>query len=337
MADSKDYITVKDIAKKLGLHHSTVSRALRDYPDISEKTKEKVNELARKMNYTPNIVAQSLKTNKSNLIGIIVPEILHNFFSSAISGIENYVYNHGYVPIVLQSNESTERENLNIEAMITNRIAGIIVSVSQETVSGDNLQKFIDKSIPVVFFDRAIKGLKAGYVLSDDENGALQGVQYLIKQGYRKIAHFSGPENLTISRNRMQGYLKALKKNKLPIDSNLIFHGTLHENYGYQAMEKLISQGNLPDAIFAVNDPVAMGAYKKIKEAGLKMPDDIAVLGFSNNEVGSYLDPPLSTIDQFPKKMGELAARILLGYMENGETEKKVEIQSTKLINRGTT
>src|SRR6056297_3156265 len=195
MTEDKEYITVKDIARKLGLHHSTVSRALRDYPDISDSTKKKVQEAAREMNYSPNIVAQSVKSKKTKLIGIIVPEILHNFFSSAISGIENVVYKNGYVPIVLQSNESRERENFNIDAMITNRVAGIIISISQNTSTGEHFQKLVDRSIPIVFFDRVIQGLDAGYVISDDKNGAFQGVEYLINKGYRKIAHFSGPKN----------------------------------------------------------------------------------------------------------------------------------------------
>lgn len=333
----KDYPTVKDIARKLGLHHSTVSRALRDYPDISEATKEKVKKVARQMNYSPNIVAQSLKTKKTKLVGIIVPEIIHDFFSKAISGIENVVYNNGYVPIVLQSNESSSREELNVDAMITNRVAGLIVSISQDTKSSQHFQRFIDKGIPLVFFDRVIQGLKAGYVISDDEQGAYLGSQYLIDKGYKNIAYFSGPGNLTICKNRLHGFKRALKKNKFPLDSNLIFHGSLHEENGYQTIEKLIADDNIPDAIFAVNDPVAMGAYKKIKEAGLKIPQDIAVLGFSNNEVSSYLDPALSTIDQFPAEMGEKAAQILFTRMQEENPDEEIQKMRTELIERQTT
>ena len=333
----KDYPTVKDIAKKLGLHHSTVSRALRDYSDISEETKQKVRKLAREMNYSPNIVAQSLKTKRTKLIGIIVPEILHNFFSRAISGIENIVYRKGFVPIVLQSNESSEREVLNIDAMITNRVAGLIVSISQNTFSGRHFQKLIDKKVPLVFFDRVVMGLKAGYVISDDERGAFKGVQYLINKGYKKIVHISGPEELTICKNRLKGYQKALQKNRIPQDPDLIYHGTLHEKNGYETMQEILTKGSLPDAIFAVNDPVAMGAYKKIKESGLKMPEDIAILGFSNNEISSYLDPALSTIDQFPGKIGKLAAEILFDQIEGKKSQKTIKNLSTELIERETT
>jgi len=333
----KDYPTVKDIARKLGLHHSTVSRALRDYSDISEETKQKVRKLAREMNYSPNIVAQSLKTKRTKLIGIIVPEILHNFFSRAISGIENVVYKKGFVPIVLQSNESSEREVLNIDAMITNRVAGLIVSISQTTTSGEPFQKLIDKKIPLVFFDRVVMGLEAGYVISDDQEGAFQGVRFLIDKGYKKIVHISGPEELTICKNRLKGYQKALQKNRIPEDPDLIYHDTLHEKNGYETMEQILLKDSLPDAIFAVNDPVAMGAYKKIKESGLKMPEDIAILGFSNNEISSYLDPALSTIDQFPGKMGKLAAEILFDQIEGKKSQKTIKNLSTELIERETT
>ena len=333
----KDYPTVKDIARKLGLHHSTVSRALRDYSDISEETKQKVRKLAREMNYSPNIVAQSLKTKRTKLIGIIVPEILHNFFSRAISGIENVVYKKGFVPIVLQSNESSKREVLNIDAMITNRVAGLIVSISQTTTSGEPFQKLIDKKIPLVFFDRVVMGLEAGYVISDDQEGAFQGVRYLIDKGYKKIVHISGPEELTICKNRLEGYQKALQENNIPQGPDLIYHGTLHEKNGYETMQEILSKGSLPDAIFAVNDPVAMGAYKKIKEEGLRMPEDIAILGFSNNEISSYLDPALSTIDQFPGKMGELAAEILFDQIEGKKSKKTIKNLATKLIERETT
>jgi DNA-binding LacI/PurR family transcriptional regulator len=333
----KDYPTVKDIARKLGLHHSTVSRALRDYSDISEETKQKVRTLAREMNYSPNIVAQSLKTKRTKLIGIIVPEILHNFFSRAISGIENVVYRKGFVPIVLQSNESSEREVLNIDAMITNRVAGLIVSISQTTTSGEPFQRLIDKKIPLVFFDRVVMGLEAGYVISDDQEGAFQGVRFLIGKGYKKIVHISGPEELTICKNRLKGYQKALQENNIPQDPDLIYHGTLHEKNGYETMQEILNKGSLPDAIFAVNDPVAMGAYKKIKEEGLRMPEDIAILGFSNNEISSYLDPALSTIDQFPGKMGELAAEILFDRIEGKKSKKTIKNLATQLIERETT
>lgn len=334
---NKKYATVKDIAQKLNLHHSTVSRALRDYSDINETTKKKVLKAAKELNYTPNTMAQSLITRKTNLIGIIVPEIVHNFFAKAISGIENVIYSKGFVPIVLDSNESVDREELHVDAMITNRIAGLITSISQKTNTNEYFQKVIDKDIPLVFFDRALEGISASQVISDDKNGALEGVEYLISKGYKRIAHISGPSNLKICKNRMEGYIAALRKNSMDVDDDLITFGSLHEENGYKSMEVLLQRENPPDAVFAVNDPVAMGAFKKIREEGLKIPDDIAILGFSNNEVSSYLEPPLTTIDQFPGRMGEIAAEILIKQMEEEETHTKTEVLSTKLIIRGTT
>ncbi len=330
--------TVKDIAKKLGIHQSTVSRALRNLPGISPKTRKLVLDTAKKMNYIPNLFARNLKNNVSKTIGIIIPEIRHDFFSNAISGIEHIAYNRGYVPLLLQSNESVERESLNIDAMISNRVAGIIVSITQNTTNGDHFQKLIDLNIPLVFFDRIIDGIQSNKVISDDKSGAKAAVDYLIKKGYKKIAFLSGPEELNICKNRLEGYLAALKNNNIAYDKNLVTYGSLHEDNGYDTISKFLDEENLPDAIFTVNDPVAIGAFKKLKEVGLKIPDQIGVIGFSNNLVTTLIEPTLTTVEQYPGEMGKRAAQILLEQIESKEEYfLRTEVIHSKLIVRNST
>ena len=196
-----NHSTITDIAKKLGISPSTVSRALSDHPDISSKTKKQVQKIAKELNYTPNPIAQSLKKNRTSTIGIIVPEIKHDFFSSAISGIEEVAYQSGYTIILCQSNESFEREVVNTNMLMHHRVAGVIVSISQNTKRGDHFRDLIERGIPLVFFDRACEDVKASKVVIDDAKSAYQAVSYLIKKGYKRIAHFAGPIGLEICKN----------------------------------------------------------------------------------------------------------------------------------------
>jgi len=331
---SKNHTTVKDIAEKTGLHYSTVSRALRDYSDINEKTKRKVLMAARELNYTPNTIAQGLKSRTTKQVGIIIPEIDNNFFSRAVSQIEKVIYDHGFVPIVLQTNESPEREVLNIDSMLSNRIAGLIISVSENTEETDHLLKLTKNNIPLVLLDRVIKTEAANKVISNEKQGAKEGVEYLISKGHKRIAHFAGPEHSKISRQKMEGYIEALKENSRRIEDDLIIFGDLKEESGYQAMDELLNKDIIPDAIFTVNDLVANGAIKRIREEELSIPQDIAILGFSNNDISQYFDPPLTTIEKFPGKMGKVAAEILVNQIGQEEISTKTEVLPTKLIIR---
>ena len=213
----KTQVTIKDIASKLQISPSTVSRALRDHPDINIKTKKIVNTLAKELDYHPDSIAQSLKQRKTNLIGVIVPEIKHNFFLAAISGIEEIAYIDGYTIIVSQSSESYDRECLNICALISNRIAGLLISISQTTIKNDQFRLLERQKIPFVFFDRVCEEVDAGKVAVDNFGGDFKAVEYLITSGYKRIAHLAGPEHLSISQRRCQGYLEALKNIIYPI------------------------------------------------------------------------------------------------------------------------
>jgi DNA-binding LacI/PurR family transcriptional regulator len=330
------HATIIDIARKLGISASTVSRALSDHPDIKRETKEKVRKIAKELQYSPNPIAQSLKSNKTRTIGVIVPEIKHDFFSSAISGIEDVAYRSGYTIIVCQSNESYEREVINVNALIHHRVAGVIVSITQNTKSGEHFEVLLSRRIPLVFFDRVCDDIIANKVVIDDYQSAFNAVTYLVEKGYKTIAHFAGPKELSICKKRWNGYVDAMKP--LQFSSNgWVRYGGLHEQDGYASMDSLIKEKRIPDAIFAVNDPVAIGAFQRIKEAGLKIPDDIAIMGFSNNKIASLVDPQLTTVDQPSFEMGRKSSEILISIIEGKVVEPKTWVLDAELIIRGST
>jgi DNA-binding LacI/PurR family transcriptional regulator len=334
----KTQVTIKDIARRLNLSFSTISRALSDHPDVKEETKKKVRAMAEELDYQPDTIAQSLKNRCTNLIGVIVPEIRHEFFSGAISGIEDVAYKSGYAIIVSQSNESYERERLNVKALISNRVAGLLISISQSTKSSDHFRLLERQRIPFVFFDRVCEDIDASKVVVDDYDGAMQAVEHLIGRGYRKIAHLAGPSHLSITQKRMEGYLTALKKHGITPDESLIVYGGLSEEDGSNSFESLWTTNRHPDAVFAVNDPVAIGALSKIKELKLRIPQDVALIGFSNNPITALVDPPISTVSQPAFQLGQTAAEILIKQIQMGkEFVPRREILKTKLIIRNST
>jgi LacI family transcriptional regulator len=333
-------VTIKDIARELGISPSTVSRALKDHPDISPETKKAVNELAEKLNYQPNIVALSLRQSKTNTIGVIIPEIVHFFFSTVISGIEDVAYSAGYNVILTQSNESFQREVTDMKALFNSRVDGMLISVSRETTNFEHIESMVAKGVPMVFFDRVYDHVSSSKVIVDDLSGAKDATMHLIDQGCKRIAHLEGPPNLDITKQRLEGYIEALNEHKMAIDKSLIAScplGTIEE--GKIATEKLLSMDNPPDAIFATNDPAAMGAMQAIKEKGLKIPQDIAVVGFSNWFFSSMMDPPLSSVDQPGFEMGQEATKLLIrqiGVKSKDDTDPQPETKmlKTRLIIR---
>ncbi|MBY0435991.1 MAG: LacI family transcriptional regulator [Cyclobacteriaceae bacterium] len=332
-------VTIKDIARELGISPSTVSRALKDHPDISVETKKAVNELAEKLNYQPNIVALSLRQKKTNTIGVIIPELVHFFFSTVISGVEDVAYQAGYSVILAQSNESYEREKTDIKALFNSRVDGMLISLSRETKNFDHVESIISKGVPIVFYDRMYSNPNTSKVVVDDYVGAKEAVEHLIDQGYKKIAHLEGAPGLVISVDRKRGYLDALKENGLAVKDAYIQecpNGSQEE--GKQAMKKLLAMQSPPDAVFANNDPMAMGAMIAIKESGLKIPQDIGVVGFSNWAYGSLIEPTLTTVDQPGFEMGQEAARLLIRQIEAGDKEQEplpeTKILKTRLVVR---
>ena len=311
-------VTIKDIARELGISPSTVSRAMKDHPDISPETKKLVNDLAKKLNYEPYSIALSLRSQKTLTIGVIIPEIVHFFFSTVISGIEEVAYKEGYTVMFCQSNESYEKEVIDTKALLSHRVDGLLVSHARETKNFDHFKEVEDRNIPMVFFDRIVKDLDVNKVIVDDYEGARKATSHLIEQKCTKIAHLAGPENLQISKDRLNGYTNALKEAGLEFRADYIIncgHGTRTE--GYDCMKALLSLKDPPDAVFANNDIAAYGAMIAIKEAGLHIPNDIAVVGFSNWQFSSLIDPELSTVSQPGLEMGHAAARLLLDELKN--------------------
>jgi LacI family transcriptional regulator len=333
-------VTIKDIARELGISPSTVSRALKDHPDISPETKKAVNELAEKLNYQPNIVALSLRQSKTNTLGVIIPEIVHFFFSTVISGIEDVAYSAGYNVILTQSNESSQREMTDMKALFNSRVDGMLLSLSRETTNFDHIESMMAKGVPMVFFDRVYDHPNTSKVIVDDLSGAKEATLHLIEQGCKRIAHIEGSPNLEITKQRLEGYLEALKEKNIPVDRDFIIPCPDPSIEGGKlAAEKILAMSNVPDGIFATNDPVAMGAMQAIRAKGLKIPQDIAVVGFSNWLFSSMTDPPLSSVDQPGFEMGQEATKLLIRQIETKSKEDidpkpETKILKTKLVVR---
>jgi LacI family transcriptional regulator len=333
-------VTIKDIARELGISPSTVSRALKDHPDISSETKKAVNELAERLNYQPNIVALSLRQKKTNTIGVIIPEIVHFFFSTVISGIEDVAYQAGYNVIITQTKESVQREITDMKALFNSRVDGMLLSISRETTNYDHIESILSKGVPIVFYDRMYTNPNTSKVIVDDYVGAREAVLHLIDQGCTRIAHLMAAPNLLISTDRLRGYRDALAEKGLEYKENLIIQcpdGSFEE--AEKAAKKLLAMSTVPDAIFANNDMLAMGAMKAIKEKGLKIPDDIALMGFSNWFFSQLMDPPLSSVDQPGFEMGQEAARLLIRHIEmrdkdQGEPQPETKVLKTRLVVR---
>lgn len=332
-------VTIKDIAKALSVSPSTVSRALKDHPDISPETKKAVNDLAKELNYHPNMVALGLRKNKTFTIGIIVPELVHFFFSTVVSGIEDIAYSKGYNVIICQSKESYDREVIDARALTNMRVDGLLVSISKETTIYDHFQEIIEDEIPLVLFDRVTHQLNTSKVVCDDYNGAYTAVQHLIDLGRKEIVHIAGPENLLISRERLRGYRDALEKNGIAVNKVLIMEGGEGD---YQSIKdrttEFIKSGQKFDGIFGNNDMAALGAMLAIKDVGLKIPEDVAIVGYSDWQFSSLVQPQLTTVSQSGFEMGQEAAKILIEQIESKEPmPPQIKTIKTKLIKREST
>ncbi|PZX52438.1 LacI family transcriptional regulator [Algoriphagus ratkowskyi] len=331
--------TIKDIARELNLSASTISRALKDYPGISDETKRRVKEVAKNMNYRPNAIALSLRKSRSFTIGVIIPEVVHFFFSTVISGIEDIAQSRGYNVILSQSNEKLDREISSIETMLSNQIDGVLVSYSKETESFDHFTRVLDQGFPIVFFDRAPAIPNAINVMVADYQGAYDATIHLISQGYKNIVHLSGPKALKISIDREQGYRDALEKNGISVNPANIIEcplGTLEE--GQRLVSELFnSLPERPDAFFSCNDIGAVGAMKACRDIGLKIPLEVGIVGFSDWQFCAMLDPQLSSVSQPGFMMGARATEILIDIIEKKldvETMERNLILETKLMER---
>jgi len=335
-------LTIKDIAKALGLSTSTVSRALRDSYEISPETKKLVLEYAEKNNYHPNPIALSLKERRSRSIGVIVCEIANSFFSQVINGIENIAYNNGYNVIIAQSRESYDREILNLQYLTSRSIDGLIISISTETKDFHLLKELSQKGLPIVFFDRIVDEIETHKVIADNYKGAYEATTHLVNCGYRRIASISNPATLSITRERLAGYTAALRDHDIPVDESMIKycqHGGMIMAEVEEVANELLNREQRPEAIFASADKLTTGCLRILKARGISVPRDMGLLGFSNTDLTELLDPPLSIIKQPAFDMGEVAAGLLLQMVESKRpvTDFETRVLSTELLIRGST
>jgi LacI family transcriptional regulator len=325
--------TLKEIATQLGISITTVSKALKNYSDVSEKTKKAVINLATELNYTPNSFAVNLRTKESKTIGLIIPTVVHHFFSNVIEGILEEAEKRNYMVIILQSNENYELEKKQVALLLNKRVDGILISLSNGTGEFDHLKTILANKTPLVLFDKIAKIINCSKVTINDRKAAYDAVTYLIKKGYKKIAHFRGsyiPQNAI---DRFLGYKKALEDNNIVYDSSLIYlcENNLDFEDGYENAKKIITEHPDIDAIFAVTDLVAIGIIKYFNEIGIPIPKQIAVFGFSNWFMSSIISPKLTTIDQPGFEIGKKSATILFDEINSKKNNEPIVFQSIEL------
>lgn len=327
--------TIKDIAKRLNISASTVSRALRSLPDVKPETMKAVKELAAKWNYQPNPIAQGLVKKRSYNIGVIIPDFLIHFYAEALSGIYKVANEAGYNVMVCQTNETYENELKSLQTLVSSRVDGLIVAISKETDNFDHLNSLNLKKTPLVVFNRVSNDIAASKVIFDDFKSGYKATRHLIDCGCKNIAHIAGPMNLQLSIDRKEGFKKALHKYQLNYTDELVVSCDFSLEDGKEAMEKLLQTGKKIDGVFTVCDAAAYGAMAVLKNAGYKIPDDVSVVGFTNEPFAKLIEPSLSTISQPSLEIGETAAHLLIKHVENKESfEAETRIIETELIER---
>ncbi|MGB0451506.1 MAG: LacI family DNA-binding transcriptional regulator [Flavobacteriaceae bacterium] len=335
-------VTLKQIAENLGISVTTVSKALKNYKDVSQKTKARVKAEAKALNYKPNVFAVNLRTKESKTVGLIIPEVVHHFFSSVINGIINEAEKHGYLVIILQSNESETLERKQVDLLLQKRVDGIMMSMANTTVDVEHIASIKNAGTPLVMFDKISKLINCSKVVIDDRQAAYDATKFLIDKGCRRIAHFRGsllPQN---SIDRFLGYKKALEDHNITFDPNLVY---ICENVDYDdgraAAKKLLADGYKIDGLFAITDMAATGALTVFKENGIRVPEDVALMGFSNWFLSQAITPALSTVDQPGFKMGRKAFKLLRKEMKAKKQgvalDPEIKILETKIVERDST
>ena len=333
--------TMKDIAEALGVSVATVSRALNGSLRISAARREEVRKFAREHDFHPNAIAGRLRNSRlvpTKVIGVIIPQLDHYYFSTILSGIEEQADKYGFRIMVAQSDEHYKREVSICDSFLENRVCGIIVSQAKDTVRYDHFRRLFERRVPLVFYDRICTGMNTSRVVVDDYMGAYNAVSYLVKSGCRRIAFYGTSMNLEISKNRYNGYRDALLKNGLPVDEhlNLFCDNRLDAE---EVTPEILRRNDRPDAFFAVNDDTAIGILYTVKRMGLRIPDDVSICGFTNGARAIACDPMLTTVEQRGYKVGEETVEVLLEHV-TGKVPVEHAIKRvvrTKLVVRGTT
>ncbi|KAF0236283.1 MAG: transcriptional [Prolixibacteraceae bacterium] len=330
----KRLTSLKDLAEELGISISTVSRALKNNPMISPELTIKIQELAAIKNYIPNPLAMGLLKQQTKMIGVIVPDLVTHFYSSIISGMEEVAKEKGYYIIIASSNESLEKEKESVNNLLKSRVEGLIVCISQQTNSFEHFEILIKNEIPLVFFDRVVESLEVPSVTVDGAEAAKNVTRHFYENGCRRIAYISGPEHLNISKNRKEGYLKGLQECGLKLIPDLLVECNLNAEEATLATRKLLSLNQIPDAIFGINDTIAFAAMKEIKKHKLPIPDDIALVGFTDEFHSTVVEPALTSVTHPTLQMGREAARLFFECIEKGKSFAEKLILPTKLVVR---
>lgn len=326
-------IKLEDLSKKLGVSKVTISKALRNHPDISEETTLKVKALAEKLGYLPNYMAKNLSARKSNTIGLVVPKIAHFFFGSLIESVYDTALENNYEIVLTVSQESAERERKHILSLLSMRVDGLIVSITQETKDISIFERAINMNVPIVFVDRVPDIRNVPTVTVDDKGGAFSAVEYFISKGISKIGHIGGYNSINIGKARYEGYREAMIKHHIPINKNWLTFGGFGEEDGYEGFKKIYSKDELPEAIFAVTYPVALGIYEAATELGINIPADIKITCFGNNNFMRSTPSIFNIVDQPTKELGEEAVNLMLRMINNPKEYNSVNVEiKTKLI-----
>ncbi|NDV60708.1 LacI family DNA-binding transcriptional regulator [Bacteroides sp. 519] len=310
--DKKKPVSLKELAIELGVSISTVSRALKNSPEIGKEMREKIKALAKERNYRPNPFAMSLLKNSPRIIGIIVPDIVTHYYSSIISGINDKAHENGYSTIITSSYEQFEKEKKCLEDLINIRVEGIIACLSQDTADYTHFETLAEQNVPMVFFDRICLTDKFSSVITNNVESSQEATEHFLSTGSKRVAFIGGANHLEIVKLRKHGYLQALRERKIPIERELVFCKRIGYEAGYEGARYLLSLANPPDAILAMTDSLAFGAMKAIKEAGLTIPADVALIGYTDELHANYVDPPLTAVTHQTYKMGETACTLLL-------------------------
>ena len=331
---AKRHVSLKDLATELNVSISTVSRALRNHPEISQEMIRKVQDLARVRNYTPNPLAMGLLRQETRMIGVIVPDLVTHFFSSVISGIEYVAKQNGYYILISSSSESYEKEVESVRNLLNTRVEGLIVCLSQETSAYDHFDVLVNNEIPLVFFDRVCRTDEVPSVVADNTEAARQVTRHFYENGCRRIAYINGPEQLSISKLRYEGYLQGLKDCHLSFDEELVAQCNMSPEDASVATRKLLRLKNHPDAIFGINDTVIFAAMREIKQFGLTIPTDVALVGFTGEFHSTVVEPSLTSVTHPTFEMGKEAARLFFERIKNPAAPPQQVVMETSLVIR---
>ncbi|WP_044171197.1 LacI family DNA-binding transcriptional regulator [Flectobacillus major] len=323
-------VTIKDIARQLNISVATVSRALRDMPDIKPETRQAVLDLAKEWDYQPNVLATSLVKSRTKTLGVIVPDLGYHFFSAVVKGIEAEAFHRGYSLLLTQTGESYERELINLQTLSRGQVEGFIISLSQETSNYEHLKRLQRKGIPMVFFDRDAVEIDVSKVMVDNVGAAYEAVQHLLDNGCKKIAILAGPKNVTVSNQRLEGYKKALKDAGIQVDEALIVHGEYNLEKAIALTTQLAELNEIPDGLVVVSDRLAVGSIMALKAKGIRIPEDVAVVSFNDEPICSLITPTLSSVAQPTAEIGRMATSLLINQIEDGEEFYKPQVRVLK-------